>query len=110
MIQLILKYRVQVLVSLIILEIFLTIGVYFEEVNSARIYFILECLVSFLILIIAVTFLDKLNLYLFLTSKHEYLHNIAPCSYIFYDTKKHRVLIIANKLDALPKGVNIDDI
>jgi PAS domain-containing protein len=93
MIQLILKYRVQVLVSLIILEIFLTIGVYFEEVNSARIYFILECLVSFLILIIAVTFLDKLNLYLFLTSKHEYLHNIAPCSYIFYDTKKQRVLI-----------------
>jgi PAS domain-containing protein len=93
MIQLILKYRVQLLVSLIILEIFLTIGVYFEEINSARIYFILECLVSFLILIIAVTFLDKLNLYLFLTSKHEYLQNIAPCSYIFYDTKKHKVLI-----------------
>ncbi len=93
MVQLILKYRVQVLVLLIVLEIFLTIGVYFEESSSARMYFMLESATSFLILIISITFLDKLNLYLFLTSKHEYLHNVAPCSYIFFDTKKNKVLV-----------------
>ena len=92
MIQLILKYRVQVLVLLILLEIFLTIGVYYEHSSNARTYFMLESATSFLILVIAVTFLDKLNLYLFLTNKHEYLHNVAPCSYIFYDTKKRKVI------------------
>ncbi len=92
MVQIILKYRVQVLVLLILLEIFLTIGVYYEHGTNARTYFMLESATSFLILVISVTFLDKLNLYLFLTNKHEYLHNVAPCSYIFYDTKKRKVI------------------
>ncbi len=108
MIQLILKFRVYILVLLILLEIFLTVGVYFEEKNSARIYFFLESFTSFLILAIALTFLDKLNLYLFLTSKHEYLNNVSPCSYIFYDTKKKKFVIPDNtyKMLSLDRKVN----
>jgi transcriptional regulator with PAS, ATPase and Fis domain len=93
MIKWIFKYRIQILILLLFVEVIATLGAYYEDAKISRMYFYLETGSTFLIVAIAATFLDRLNLYLFLTSRQNYLQNIAPCCYIFYDIKKQKPIV-----------------
>lgn len=103
--QFIFRNKVKILIGLILLEIFLnSIIIFFDSANKPFLY-VIELISSVAIVVMATTFINKVNFYELLTNKSEAILNSSPAVFASYDVKNNSLK--TSKL--LPKVFNIDN-
>lgn len=87
------EYRNTILVFLIFILLVISFASYFDDIDDDIFLLNSKTIISLLIIIVAFVFLDKLNLYQFLANKLEFIQEISPAQYIFYDFNSKEITI-----------------